>query len=242
MKRMFIVHGLVCVGLLGCSRPSRVAVEGEAAAAPPAHSASIRSLAAIDEPNEFVGVEAVATFSFPDDAGGRLLAAKLTPAQPPRMPAERKTAPRLRASSAADRADIPLPPAIVPLPRLPMAKVPSLRPHGLAESVPLEFFSGDLDLPGRPDLPPAILLAQRTPERREPPLPMLSKPVADRASLEDPTVDFSIGRAVAEPVRMRSTRAPFQRYDLPEIVEHRAESTLPATEPPVVAPVPAPPK
>jgi hypothetical protein len=158
------------------------------------------------------------------------------------MPAERKTAPRLRASSAADRADIPLPPAVVPLPRLPTFKAPPLRPHGLAESTPLEFFAGDVDLPGRPDLPPAILLAQRTPERREPPLPMLSKPVSDRASLEVPTVDFSIGRAVAEPVRMRSTRAPFQRYDLPEIVEHRAESTLPATEPPVVAPVPAPPK
>jgi len=128
------------------------------------------------------------------------------------------------------------------LPRLPMAKAPALRPHGLAESSPLEFLAGDLEVPRRPDLPSAILLAQRVLEGREPPLPMLSKPVADRASLEDPTIDFSIGRAVAEPVRMRSTPAPFQRYDLPEIVEHRAESTLPAMEPPVVAPVPAPPK
>ncbi len=71
---------------------------------------------------------------------------------------------------------------------------------------------------------------------------MQSKAVVDRASLDDPTSDFSNERVVAEAVRMRSIPAPFQRYNLPEPFEHRAAPGSPPSEPPVVAPVPAPPK
>jgi hypothetical protein len=73
-------------------------------------------------------------------------------------------------------------------------------------------------------------------------LPVLATYKLDRASLDDPTMEYSVQQAQGGDLRQREKKAPFVRVNLPDPFENRMEirSTLP--EPPIVAPVPQPPK
>jgi hypothetical protein len=57
-------------------------------------------------------------------------------------------------------------------------------------------------------------------------LPILARPVSDRASLEDPTGDASTAAALAATLPRRVIPAPFLRLSLPEPFEFRRPLTL----------------
>jgi hypothetical protein len=239
MNRLIPVGLLSVLVIVGCARsPGVVVVEGDSVAAAQPQPAKP------DEPTQPVNADVGGTFMFADDAAGQLLAKTLTPAEPVRLAADPKAKPQPRAGLAAlESPDLPLAGPNVALPTVPIATRSPLWPRALADAAPLEFFRADPEVPQRPELPPAVLVRRPAPDVNQPvDLAVQAKQASDRASLDDPTAEFSGERAVANPVRMRTAPAPFQRYDLPEPFERRGTSRLPPTEPPVVAPVPAPPK
>ncbi len=76
---------------------------------------------------------------------------------------------------------------------------------------------------------------------RPPPLPMLGRPVSDRASLEDPTTDAAAAAATAATVPQRTNPVPFQRLSVPDPFENRGPVQLKETPaedatPPLAAP------
>jgi hypothetical protein len=60
------------------------------------------------------------------------------------------------------------------------------------------------------------------------PLPILARPVPDRASLEDATAAYSATAATTAPPVWRTKPAPFLRLNLPDPYENRRPSRLPA--------------
>jgi hypothetical protein len=62
------------------------------------------------------------------------------------------------------------------------------------------------------------------------PLPILARPVPDRASLEDATTEASTAAALAGPLPRRTSPAPFLRLKLPEPYENRRPLSLPLPE------------
>ena len=139
MKYLLVPAGLLGLAtLLGCAKSSRVAIESDAlvAAQPQAE------LDAKSEPAPPVVTEA-GTFSFAEDAAGKLLAKTLIPAEPRHLPPDPVAKPRAWAGLAAvERPELPLAQPALPLPSIPFAKRPPLRPQGLADSMPLDFFRG----------------------------------------------------------------------------------------------------
>jgi hypothetical protein len=73
-------------------------------------------------------------------------------------------------------------------------------------------------------------------------LPVQATYKLDRASLDDPTADYSVGQAQGGELRQRDKKAAFVRINLPEPFENRVEIRTTLPEPPLVAPVPQPPK
>jgi hypothetical protein len=118
-----------------------------------------------------------------------------------------------------------------------------LRPRPLTDAFPFQANQDQPQIPDRPQLAGGALSGQRAPNVNElPALPALAKPVPARASLEDPTADFSNEQAVARELPLRTKPAPFQRVDLPEPFEAKRAPRPVETEPAVVPPVPMPPK
>jgi hypothetical protein len=54
---------------------------------------------------------------------------------------------------------------------------------------------------------------------------MLSQQIADRASLDDPTLDASTAAALAAPLPARATKAPFVKHTIPDPYEGRRSAT-----------------
>src|SRR5262249_49477459 len=118
-----------------------------------------------------------------------------------------------------------------------------LRPRPLPDAFPLQAYHDDPQLPERPLLPESALLRHRAANANDaPPLPILAKPVAERASLEDPTTEFSNEQAISRALPMRTNPAPSQRMNLPEPFEKKRGTRPAEPEPPFVAPVPITPK
>ena len=61
-----------------------------------------------------------------------------------------------------------------------------------------------------------------------PPLPILAQPTADRASLDDPTVDASTVAALAAAMPQRTKPVPYVRVTLPDPFDNRRPLTLTA--------------
>jgi hypothetical protein len=76
------------------------------------------------------------------------------------------------------------------------------------------------------------------------PLPILGRPVPDRAPLGDATLDASAAAALAAPLPRRTTPAPFLKMDAPDPYENRRPLRLPVPDEPgtPVTGSPAPPK
>jgi hypothetical protein len=70
------------------------------------------------------------------------------------------------------------------------------------------------------------------------PLPMRNQPVPDRASLEDPTADYSTAAALAAKMPARKGKAPFRKLTLPDPYDHRRPARIavpPESDQPVTA-------
>jgi hypothetical protein len=168
----------------------------------------------------------------------------LTPAGPSRLPGLGNAATKPRSAvPATERLDFPLTVPKPDAPRVSFVKTSNLRPHLLTETAPLAFMREDPDVPLRPE-PESLALVREPSQRVHSPasLPVQAKQLADRASLEDPTMEFSLERATANPAPLRTAPLPFMRLNLPEPFEHRATAKPIDREPAVVAPVPMPPK
>jgi hypothetical protein len=183
-------------------------------------------------------------FAFPADRGGPLLARLLTPPEPPRSVTDPPAGPLPRKGVAA--VERPEPPLSAVVARPPAA---TRRPSGkLAPRPPAESFTAsELLGPGPPEgvtmpagLPPRVASIDVS---RPPALPLTPRPTADRASLDDPTAEFSAQQAVAAPPPGRTSPAPFVRINLPDPFEHASAVRLrtppaddPATDLPAALP------
>lgn len=216
--------GVLLLALLGCSRSTVIMVPEETSRAdePAIKKTVVRGQADESEGNRF---------TFPDDAGGVLLAKVLPPKPVELMRPERPEQPRRSSSSAFMKPPaLPLPPSHAALPSLPdEEKRTPLRPRLVLE----ETLDG---LPDVPELPKPLSLPAgarvRVPsiDVNQPiPLPMLSRPVPERASLDDPTLEASAAAALAAPILSRTSKAPFLRLTLPDPYDRR-RGEVPALE------------
>src|SRR5579864_193867 len=231
----------VIIGIGGC-RPSRnvgLEVKAVAAANPEPTPAG-----PLPEPAPQQPETPVDPFTYPGDWGGKIL--------------ERILPPSIAAHAVREGARQPLPrkvPAFVAQPEMalvaPSLHLPALaatagkalRPRPLTDAFPFQANHDDPQVPDRPQLTGGALSSQRAQNVNEPlPLPTLARPVTGRASLEDPTADFSNEQAIARELPLRTKPAPFQRVDLPEPFEAKPKTRHMESEPAVVPPVPMPPK
>jgi hypothetical protein len=184
-------------------------------------------------------------FRFPDDQGGKLLEALLTPAAKgglPKEPARQRTF----APSGIDEPSPSLPGVPGGVPARPGArKGPELRPADVPEVSPLATYQGTPVRPGAVTFVPGELVRTPSAPYRPAPLGPLGQPVLDRAPLDDPTADLSLDAVLAAPLPQRTNPVPFTKTNLPDPFENRAVVKLrtpPPEEPTPVVPAPKTPK
>ncbi len=185
-------------------------------------------------------------FRLPDDEGGALLGKVLPPRERygllPDPTGERRRnvkAPTFEPREAA------LPRSAGTVPRLLVPKAKRvLQPHLVTE----EELGGALDVPAVPQRP-SFHAGERARFGSDdpaipPPLPVLARPVSDRAPLDDATLEFSTEAALSAALPKRTAPAPYQRLTMPDPYENRRPLSLPLppeAEAPVVG-APSPPK
>ena len=212
--------GGLLMALLGCGRSAVVvAPEGTSLADEP-----VVARGKADEPAD-------TSFTFPEDAGGELLA-KVLPPKEPQVPRPNRVEPRgvTSASQRMKPPSLPLPPSHASLPRLP-ASAPSapLHPRLILDET-LGGIPDALVLPQIPSFPDFGRIRVPSPDVHEPlALPIVGQPVSDRASLDDPTDDASTAAALSAPIPARTTKAPFLKLTLPDPYDHR-RTGVPALE------------
>jgi hypothetical protein len=125
------------------------------------------------------------------------------------------------------------------------AKAAALKPTAPPERVPGSLGTGAEAAPQKPKLPESPGVKTRAPDvNQPPPLPVLGRPVPDRASLDDPTADPANAAIVARPAGTPWVVAGFVRVVLPDPFE-LAEQVKPKVPPPAepgLSPVPVNPQ
>jgi hypothetical protein len=123
---------------------------------------------------------------------------------------------------------MPLPPDSGELPRAPVSSsAKPVQPHALPEEAPLTSSQASPILPQRPRLPAGPLVRLPGPDITKPvPLPILATGVTDRAPLTDPSGDASLAAALARPIPIRTTPAPFVPLNVPDPFENRRVAQL----------------
>jgi hypothetical protein len=162
------------------------------------------------------------TFAYAEDDAGKLLAKMLAP------PAVAPLAP----PSPAGRLERPLP-GWLEFPECPTTqrslgpvRCPARNDHGVRpaapiERAPLQLAQAALEPPDRPELPVGALVSRPAPDVKLPPsLPILARPSSDRASLEDPTTEFTAASIIRATLPLRSQQAPFVKVNLPDPFEN----------------------
>ena len=178
-------------------------------------------------------------FPFPADRGGQLLADKLRPAnQIPPLPSAQPLESKRRSGPAkVENPDTSLPPAVVPAPpSIPLTKTKTVRRTLVEGEPPLSRQRLDLANPAPVKLAAGPKAAWPSPDINQPiSLPILARPVVDRASLDDPSGEASQTAALAGKVPDRTAPAPFLRLTLPDPFEHRNAVRLQTPPPPDIA-------
>jgi hypothetical protein len=209
-RRVLLALGLSgCLGLAGsgCARQSAVAVNGPVVAAgnavpraTPAPAVDEKSPAG-DRASKLVAEvlrpsDKVATLPWQDYEGQR------------RLPGPR----------FLEQPELPLPPDPGELPRTPVVQsARPVRPQPLPEEPSLARRDRSPDLPERPRLPVGPLVRLPGPDLNQPvPVPILAQPLPDRAPLTDPSGEASLAAALAQPMPVRTTPAPFVALNLPD--------------------------
>lgn len=209
---------LVC----GCAKPT-VAVHSPAI--PAANAADDSDPSQKTNPDAMeTGAQSLGagvTFPFSDDAEGKLLARLLPPAHttllaplPRKGPSERILPP-----SIIDPVSAPLKTPL--LPTLPSNPPGATRPMPLPEKVPIDLAPAHVVLPERITFRVGPLVKIEAPDVKQPvAVPILAQMKTDRASLDDPTIDFSNQSIISDNLPLRSTPAPFVKVNLPDPFEN----------------------
>lgn len=175
----------------------------------------------------------LAEFAYPDDTGGKKVAATLAPSLPPAPVVAPTTKPKGR-SSEIDRGELPLPKVTTTIPATPLPKAKSPRPSPPAERVPPDVGSAAaLDpsqekLPERPGVKAPVVANPGAVD-----VPRLAILLPDRASLEDPTTEIAAARAVFTMLPLPFNPVWFVRFGIPdpfEFAEHLRGKTGAAGE------------
>jgi hypothetical protein len=160
-------------------------------------------------------------FRFPGDQGGQLLSKLLAPSAPP--PDDRSKKQPTAGPGAIEHPRLPPPQIVANMPRIP--DEPSsrkLQPGSVPEEFPLSDYHGTPRPPHGQFLPAGELIRLATIDvNLAIPLPVLARPVANRASLDDPSLDTSKEAALSATMPARTQPAPYFRADLPNPFEFR---------------------
>jgi hypothetical protein len=186
-------------------------------------------------------------FRFPGDKGGQLLQMLLTPGDKQRMVTPTSTPRPFPPLRSLEQPEVPLLPSQAPTVTLPPAKLgPGLKPGHPSEEPPLTSARARPAPPESLTLPTGpLVFTPSAPVEKPAPVPVLARPVPDRAALEDPSRDASLAASLAATPPDRPGPAPFLRFSAPDPFENRetvklqsipAESSLP------VSAAPKPPK
>lgn len=200
---------------IGCSKSSG---EAPTAVGPPTPVVAVQ----VSEPKAAPQPAAPpppAPFRFPDDAGGKAVAAALAPSVPAEASVGVTAKPRPRASDL-DRGEVPLPKVAAAVPKAPPPKAKSPKPTPPAERVP-----ADLGQAAAAD-PAAVRLTDRGLVRAASPpaptaadVPPLARQVPDRASLDDPTAEIAAARVVFSAMPVPFAPSWFVRFTIPDPFE-----------------------
>ncbi len=186
-------------------------------------------------------------FAFPDDAGGKLLRGLLTPKAPAVAPDRVKVEPKARVMPAyLEGGYIAVPDAANNPATLALPARRAITPMSLPEKIAPDFAPAVPQLPevAKPEV--GALHKQETRDPAKPAeLPLLSRtPVPDRASLADPTVEFTAQSVVSVTLPLRTALAPFVKLTIPEPYEFAGQAVpkvLPPEDPNrALTPPPAP--
>ena len=168
------------------------------------------------------------SFAFSDDDAGKLLSKILPPKPSPSIdpPSQKAQSERILPPSLAQpevpSINMPSNPARYPLPGRKDAK-----PIPLMDRVPLDLSFSEIDRPERIEMPVGALAKLETPDVKQPAaLPVLARPTPDRASLEDPTAEFTSESILNGNLPLRSTQASFVKVTLPEPFENVADAKV----------------
>jgi hypothetical protein len=136
--------------------------------------------------------------------------------QPDSAPAPFRFAPR-----PLPLPDAPLPKVEAPRPTLPKPSAKALQPRPASEDVPLVRSFGHSEPPRPLSLPAEALVRLWRPDPDGPwPLPVLGAAERDRASLADPTLEWSVAAAQAKVNVGRGQPVPFEPQNVPNPFEH----------------------
>lgn len=231
-------HLIVCFGIaavcfaLGCAKEDG---RGGSPNLQPVAAAQEqpKPVAVKEQPKEAAKPAAVGDFAFPTDEGGKILG-RILPPKPPaslgplptKEPSERKLPAFL---SNPDLATVPPTLAPLPYPQPPRAIV---RPTAMPDRVPADLAQHDLDRPETIVLPVgALTKIDRLDLSKPAELPILARPTADRASLDDPTAEFTARSVINSNLPLRVGLSMFVRVNLPEPFENAAAAKVKTTLP-----------
>lgn len=208
--------GCLLVTQAGCGSKRSVTIEQ--------HSEAAGQVAAKDEKSGGA--------VYPEDRGGRLLGELLTPPKSAPAQVARDSGPKkLPGVAALEHPDLRVPLSLAD-PGLPSAnltpKSAPVRPHSLPDEPPLTRNTLEgIPAPRREELPagPTVRIDGLDVDRPTA-VPMLAVPVGDRASLDDPTRDYSTSLALNVVVPERTGPIPFIKLTLPDPFEHSATVRL----------------
>jgi hypothetical protein len=216
-------------GVAGCNQSSPPAV-----AIAPAEAAEVQSTPAKVPPAAEPKADRIpdgGTYAFPADTGGKALAKLVTPPAPVVMPAGTPVVQKERrlpmfldapAPAAFDAASSP--------PRLPLPETKPARPTPLPDRVPPDLGGLFTMLPPRGEFATGPLTRSEARNVNLPPdlLPLAQRPVADRAPVTDPTIDFTARSVVSPNLPLRTEPTGFLRINLPDPFEN-VEAAKPRT-------------
>jgi hypothetical protein len=162
------------------------------------------------------------SFKFTDDDAGKIFSKILVPLPPPPLSplATKAQSERILPAGIAEPRPATLPSSLVPV-RIPLPSRVDARPSPLPERVPADIAGLHSDRPERIELPVGGLTRLATPDVRQPvTVPILGRPVPDRASLDDPTAEFTASSVFNKNLPLRTTAAPFVKTNLPDPFEN----------------------
>ncbi len=237
---------LIGVLVAGCSRPNPPTIDAPAGAAEPVAKGTaepvMEPVTPAVQPTPTPVPAAPTEFVYPPDLTGKQLPRVVAPAAPPipateafgKEPTVHKLPAKLVEPDALSRTVLAPAPLALPAPA-------SVLPVSPMERVPADLGFGAEDVPAKVKFPVGPGISVKARDVNLPPdLPTLGRPQADRASLEDPTMEVSNAAIVTSSTTPTLLPSAFQKVSLPDPFElaEQVKPNVPAAAEPLLIPVP----